>query len=169
MLFIYLKAPQLAEPWTGTYDATVQGSHCPQQDLMSGKFTGSEDCLFLNVFTKKVRISHTEENSYSCSSLYGSLMFKVDSNRIYNPILSTAFKVYNRPTTKKGYNISRFIFDDWIQLNSCLKLPRSWRLWWCGSTEAATKEGLRVRSCTAPITSSLKMLSWLPSTIGWDF
>ncbi|KDR15588.1 hypothetical protein L798_10533, partial [Zootermopsis nevadensis] len=42
------------EPWTGTYDATVQGSHCPQQDLMSGKFTGSEDCLFLNVFTKKL-------------------------------------------------------------------------------------------------------------------
>jgi hypothetical protein len=48
------KAPQPPEAWRGTRDATVEGSVCPQQDVVSGTFMGDEDCLFLNVFMNKV-------------------------------------------------------------------------------------------------------------------
>jgi carboxylesterase type B len=49
-----VQAPQPPEPWNGTYEATKEGSVCPQHDMMMGTVTGDEDCLVLNVFTSKV-------------------------------------------------------------------------------------------------------------------
>ncbi|PNF42140.1 hypothetical protein B7P43_G10280 [Cryptotermes secundus] len=48
------KAPRPPEPWNGTFEATEEGSSCPQIGLMSQKKEGDENCLFLNVFTNKL-------------------------------------------------------------------------------------------------------------------
>ena len=44
------RPPQAVSPWEGERDATEWGGACTQVDS-SGKVTGSEDCLQLNVFT----------------------------------------------------------------------------------------------------------------------
>ncbi|XP_045765199.1 juvenile hormone esterase-like [Maniola jurtina] len=46
------KGPQPALPWKGIRNATEHGNVCPQVDLIANKFIpGSEDCLFLNIYT----------------------------------------------------------------------------------------------------------------------
>ncbi|MGY4828403.1 carboxylesterase/lipase family protein [Sphaerotilaceae bacterium SBD11-9] len=49
------RAPQPPASWTGTRTATRYGTHCPQKDTSPlssyGTAGGSEDCLYLNVFT----------------------------------------------------------------------------------------------------------------------
>ncbi len=55
------RAPEPAEPWTGTFEATVFGSPCPQlaspfgglDDLAPGTPAGDEDCLALNVYSPR--------------------------------------------------------------------------------------------------------------------
>ncbi|XP_075975304.1 juvenile hormone esterase-like isoform X2 [Anticarsia gemmatalis] len=48
-------APQLPLPWEGTRNATAHGAVCPQVDIFTNVFTpGSEDCLFLNVYTPNI-------------------------------------------------------------------------------------------------------------------
>ncbi len=42
------------DPWEKEFDATDDGSVCPQWDISQGKPVGDEDCLFLNVYTPKV-------------------------------------------------------------------------------------------------------------------
>ncbi|XP_039749175.1 juvenile hormone esterase-like [Pararge aegeria] len=49
------KAPQPALNWEGVRNATEHGSFCPQVDQLTNKFLpGSEDCLFLNVYTPNI-------------------------------------------------------------------------------------------------------------------
>ncbi|XP_041976014.1 carboxylesterase 4A-like [Aricia agestis] len=45
------KAPLTPKPWHGTRDATKYGAACAQFNVT---FVGSEDCLFLNVFTRSL-------------------------------------------------------------------------------------------------------------------
>lgn len=49
------KAPQPAQPWKGTRDATRFGAHCAQghlfDDIVFQDAGPSEDCLFLNIYT----------------------------------------------------------------------------------------------------------------------
>lgn len=47
------KPPTAAMPWTGVRSATAFGSACVQSAALEGP--GSEDCLFLNVWTPQVR------------------------------------------------------------------------------------------------------------------
>lgn len=47
-----LKAPQPVTPWDGIRSATAHGPICCQRDLFFDFVeTGSEDCLYLNVYT----------------------------------------------------------------------------------------------------------------------
>ena len=46
------QAPLPIKPWTGIVDATKDGLICPQPSMLMQ----SEDCLHLNVYTKKVCI-----------------------------------------------------------------------------------------------------------------
>ncbi|KAJ3645083.1 hypothetical protein Zmor_022770 [Zophobas morio] len=49
------KAPVPPEKWTGVFDATKEGSICYQRDLIKkGILVGTENCLVLNVYTKKL-------------------------------------------------------------------------------------------------------------------
>jgi len=41
---------------TGDINATTAGPPCPQPDPQNGGVIGTEDCLFLNVFTPSVGI-----------------------------------------------------------------------------------------------------------------
>jgi para-nitrobenzyl esterase len=53
--YLRWKAPQPAAKWSGERDATNYGAHCAQnvvfQDMIFQDNGGSEDCLFLNVYT----------------------------------------------------------------------------------------------------------------------
>ncbi|CAH0586804.1 unnamed protein product [Chrysodeixis includens] len=52
------KAPQEADSWDGVRDASKHGNVCPQFNPISAQYNyGSEDCLFLNVYTPSLSAS----------------------------------------------------------------------------------------------------------------
>ncbi|XP_067614371.1 uncharacterized protein [Eurosta solidaginis] len=48
------RAPQPAEPWDGVWDGTKPAEQPLQTYMLFRKYKGSEDCLYLNVFTKSI-------------------------------------------------------------------------------------------------------------------
>lgn len=54
--------PQPPEPWVGERDATTinEKNICYQIDMTKGNLIGSEDCLYLNVYTPKLPDSNTD-------------------------------------------------------------------------------------------------------------
>nr|XP_013116190.1 unnamed protein product [Stomoxys calcitrans] len=48
------KAPQRPVPWEGVKDCVTAAPKSVQTDIISGKSTGSEDCLYLNVYTNNL-------------------------------------------------------------------------------------------------------------------
>ncbi|KAF5273124.1 hypothetical protein FQA39_LY07614 [Lamprigera yunnana] len=53
------KAPQLPEPWLGVRDATKPGKCSLSEDPFNPNDRGSEDCLFLNVYTPELPKNNT--------------------------------------------------------------------------------------------------------------
>ncbi|KAF5273125.1 hypothetical protein FQA39_LY07615 [Lamprigera yunnana] len=53
------KAPQLPEPWVGVRDATERGNCSLSEDPFNPNDKGSEDCLFLNVYTAELPKNNT--------------------------------------------------------------------------------------------------------------
>lgn len=50
-----IQDPLPAEPWTDVRNATDYGSACLQVNSSSKVIFGSEDCLYVNVYTKSIK------------------------------------------------------------------------------------------------------------------
>ncbi|XP_053947009.1 esterase E4 isoform X2 [Anastrepha ludens] len=48
------RAAKPVKPWFGVRDASREGNSCPHKNMILDTFKGSEDCLFLNVFTTQL-------------------------------------------------------------------------------------------------------------------
>ncbi|KAL1502036.1 hypothetical protein ABEB36_007243 [Hypothenemus hampei] len=49
------KAPEPVEKWNGIRDATKEGSECYAKSIFTNAMVGSEDCLYLNVYSPYVK------------------------------------------------------------------------------------------------------------------
>jgi hypothetical protein len=64
----YLQAPQPADSWEGIRDALTEGPVAPQvDDIVEEAYLGEEDCLYLNVYTPKVRVTLNSTYIYACN------------------------------------------------------------------------------------------------------
>lgn len=52
---ILWQCPVKIEPWYGIFDATIEKSGCLQFSLLKKRVSGSEDCLYNNIFTPQVK------------------------------------------------------------------------------------------------------------------
>ncbi|KAL7290040.1 hypothetical protein TKK_0015769 [Trichogramma kaykai] len=59
--YLRFKPPVPIKPWNGILKATKEGPNCIQKDFVyTSEFTGSEDCLYLNVYTPEVKFSDAD-------------------------------------------------------------------------------------------------------------
>ncbi|KAJ1531976.1 hypothetical protein ONE63_000613 [Megalurothrips usitatus] len=78
------KAPRPAFNWTGIRQAKEEGSECMQQSLVTGKMVGSEDCLFLNVYSPRLPTNDKKLPVYFF--VYGGAFITGSSTRsLYGP------------------------------------------------------------------------------------
>ncbi|XP_028141158.2 juvenile hormone esterase [Diabrotica virgifera virgifera] len=79
------KAPQPVEPWQGVLHVNHEENCCVQLDMLTYKLCGSEDCLSLHVFTRKIP---SEENKLKPVMVYihgGGFMMGNHSTSVYGP------------------------------------------------------------------------------------
>ncbi|KAL7728245.1 hypothetical protein ACLKA6_007351 [Drosophila palustris] len=77
------KAPQPAEPWTGVLDCTHYGQKPVQKLMFTGIIGGDEDCLYLNVYAKKLK---TEKPLPVMVYIYGGAFTVGEATReLYGP------------------------------------------------------------------------------------
>ncbi|XP_032457819.1 venom carboxylesterase-6 [Nasonia vitripennis] len=85
--YLRFKPPIEKKPWSNILPTVIEGANCPQKDFVyTTEYTGSEDCLYLNVYTPKLQFNDTAsdllpvmvwiyggsfKSGYGNSSLYG--------------------------------------------------------------------------------------------------
>ncbi|KAG5872637.1 hypothetical protein JTB14_016153 [Gonioctena quinquepunctata] len=79
------KAPQPPEPWQGIKDATKVGNMCFQIDSESRSLYGSEDCLNLNVYTKKMPQGTMELKPVMVWIHGGAFIFGSNDPKLHGP------------------------------------------------------------------------------------
>ncbi|XP_014230192.1 esterase FE4 [Trichogramma pretiosum] len=75
--------PLPAEPWQGVLDAKSYAAQCPQFCMMQQKVMGEEDCLYLNVFTKKADPSL--KRPVMMAIYFGGFIFGSGDDSFYGP------------------------------------------------------------------------------------
>ncbi|XP_067007337.2 esterase FE4 [Anabrus simplex] len=55
------KDAQPMEPWSGVRDALREGNYCSQLDLQTKQLGGSEDCLYLNIYSPQLPKSGSDD------------------------------------------------------------------------------------------------------------
>uniref|UniRef100_A0A0A1X052 carboxylesterase n=1 Tax=Zeugodacus cucurbitae TaxID=28588 RepID=A0A0A1X052_ZEUCU len=77
------KAPQPIEPWNGVKDCTQCASKPLQKNSRTGGVEGSEDCLYLNVYTKTLQ---SEQPLPVLVFIYGGSFYTGEATRnVYSP------------------------------------------------------------------------------------
>lgn len=79
------KAPQPAEPWTGIRDATTEGSESLSFDMLTKGIVGSEDCLFLNVYTPNLPPNDTKLKAVMFFIHGGAFTLGSSRTTLYSP------------------------------------------------------------------------------------
>lgn len=85
------KAPEPADPWIGVYDATQVRPMCPQifapalADILAlDNLKHSEDCLFLSVHTKMVRINQKLKSKFKKKINFLITCSQVSQNQLWH-------------------------------------------------------------------------------------
>lgn len=77
------KPPVPIKPWSAVFNADKEGASCPQLDIFSGEYIGAEDCLFINVMSRK--LGHSAKKPVMVW-IYGGAFFAGNSNTsLYGP------------------------------------------------------------------------------------
>ncbi|XP_069701780.1 esterase E4-like isoform X2 [Periplaneta americana] len=77
------KPPRPPDPWNGTFEAFEEGNECPQ--AIQGSMRGTEDCLFLNVYTKKLPVEGCDPTAVMVWIHGGSYTGGSGSASVYGP------------------------------------------------------------------------------------
>jgi carboxylesterase type B len=81
------KSPQPPKKWSGVFDASKEGENCYSCDMYRPELVlGSENCLVLNVYTKKIS---DEKGKNLCPVLFwihgGGFIYGSGSEDLYSP------------------------------------------------------------------------------------
>ncbi|KAK3919715.1 Venom carboxylesterase-6 [Frankliniella fusca] len=97
-------APLPVVSWSDVRDAITEGSECMQQDQNTGKMVGSEDCLYLNVYTPLRKEAKLPVYLFIHG---GTFMFGSGSRATYGPDF---FMLKNMIVVTINYRLNAFGF-----------------------------------------------------------
>lgn len=79
------KAPVIADAWEGIRDATKEGENCYCKDFLMNQMGGSEDCLFINIFTPELPVASSKPKAVMVWIHGGGFMFGSSKREQYGP------------------------------------------------------------------------------------